>query len=381
MTIQRTQYHLIGYNPVTKTDFNPKFVITDALYESEEGTNDTQTGKFVDSNPQEDHEAIPADLLEPSLQALDFILGISDPYHGFGVQISEPRNPNPVIIEDPGYRNGKKQAINYSTTLRILEKLAQERKIWFGILHQKSDKLYQYEEANEGDKHKCLNPHQIQILLGNPLPESKANSQFRAILHPYTQIGLLFETTHGQKNKITYIEESTPFIAVCINNDDLIETQSGANSEFICNECFLDLIKSNPEEAQDLYEKAVADIFHLQEQNENGQDYYWENFQEEYFNDLTCLDLQKLVQVGINKTEQAIRNILVDILIPALAPEIADNTILFSETNKFQITKFEINQNKISKIDFDLITNKDGEEKTHSICYENEKVTINEKTK
>lgn len=374
----KTKYHLIGLEPKSNIVFNPHFVLTE--YDKEKNMEIARSPKAylnVNSLPEEDYQKLPENTREESIQKLDFILANTDYTFNFNSRSCEgPKNPNPEIVIEPNYvGNTKKEGINYSTTLRILERLAQEGKVWFGS--PKTGKTrYDFpktEPINVEDLEKTLKPEDIQILLGQKGIDPKNNIKFPHLLRVYDQIGLEFKKAKGKEKHSIWIEPTSPFIATLVDSESINYTTEEGTYELLCNLAFIQCIKSDPQKAQRLFEATICDAYHFQAQDAESNYFGIEMFEESAFAAISNLfDYENILKETIQE-EIAKLNKRSRMLLAGLIPEIDDTLLNYNQKVKVHLKDYRYKSGKLS-----LKAVVETPTKVYKIEYKEEKVIWSE---
>jgi len=319
--------HLIGREPQTGKIFGEQEIIANDAWVTDLASNPSNFFGFTLTNdPKRDYQELEKLVADPtkSLEKLEFILTQSDYTYDFGHCAFEEKNPNPnptlgfqVIFPN------SPSPISYSVALRILQQCAREGTIWFGALQQcRYSNIYRFlthpnekavETAKKAYAKKLVDETHIHILLGKETHTFHGHYQMRATLHIFDEIGVQV------KNQKYYISQEKPWVAVSLKDEDLSGNTSHLPPEILANQGFLKLIHEDPEKAQKLYEAALTDLFTYQGQNEDQCYYGYEDFCEEYSNDIELLLSQekanKLAATQAKKeVERTIQELLHSIL-------------------------------------------------------------------
>lgn len=290
--------HLIGQDPVTKLIFQPAFPTNDSFWNhaGDKTYGECASPRCIASCPKKDVERLPEETRERSLEALEFILEKSD-------YLGEWENPdNPKINE---------QGISYSVAIRILANLA-THKIWFGALPEtrETETWKRYKSLPEEETKQVLPeylqlkvaaPQNITAILGGRTHQFTPIPEWQGELEIYENIGLKV------LEKEYLIPTGIPFVCVHLDAD----ARYGNSHEYptaIGNTAFLALMRSDPKAADKMFETAVMDQFHFQEQNYD-QCYY----DEDQFLEETDTGIHLLLEEGLahkktlTSAEKAIR--------------------------------------------------------------------------
>jgi hypothetical protein len=240
--------------------------------------------------------------------------------------------------------------VSYNVTLRALEVLAKKGHVWFGVKPciRPSDAWRYFkglpeEEAHDPNAYAGINPNQTNTVMEGKIVIHESRQQFSHRVFQCETLKVII-SPEGSEELSWVLPKEEPFIVPLLDADD-IYCNTWSAFDLICNDSFIDLCKTDPKKAQQLYEDSLGDGFHYQSASSDQSYCDWHEFLGNYSESIVerfCENVARQKQLEqMNRSIRKMVKELIAIEIPETYPSITQGRMQKNNV-KLHIKNFAI---------------------------------------